>query len=97
VTAGSRSGSSGNLRIVPLSARDSKVVVLVLDVFRFTKVVWQLPTDGRWILLRGVRESLRSVGHMYEMSGLRQSRDAQIMPVFASRDAHNIAAIPEAG
>ena len=37
------------------------------------------------------------VGQMREMSGLRQSSEAHIMPVFASMDAHNTAAIPEAG
>lgn len=59
--AGSRSGSSGKLLVenrslgfaVPLSVGESKIVALKFDVFRFIKVFWRLPNDGRCILLRG--------------------------------------------
>src|SRR5215469_348901 len=105
VTADGRSRSSGITRIgncsrgstIPMSVRDSKVVVLKVKVFRFTKVVWRWSDDGRCRLLRDGWESLRRVGQMQEMRGLRQRSEAQIMPVFASIDAHSTAAIPEAG
>jgi hypothetical protein len=74
---------------------DSKVVVLKVNIFRFTKVVWRSPNDESGRLFRGGMDSLRRVGQMREMSGLRQRSEAQIMPVFASMDAHRTAAIPE--
>ena len=103
MTADGRSRSSGRTIIgncnlgstVPMSVPDSKVVVLKVNVFRFTKVVWRSPNDERCKLLRGGLDSLRRVGQMREMSGLRQRREAQIMPVFASMDAQSTAAIPE--
>jgi hypothetical protein len=103
VTAGGRSRSSGSTMIgncnrgsaAPMSVPDSKVVVLKVNVFRSTKVVWRSPNAENCRLFRGGMDSLKRVGQMRETSGLRQRSEAQIMPVFASMEAHRTAAIPE--